>query len=1067
MARREAIQFEHHDSLVDYVRQHARDGQTGEYSLYECVPAEPNDVSADPQYFLCAARISSLRRRPAQRVTITVSADETALCTVKDGNLWKVLATRSSEDLIDLVSPQRKYAQDLPDSVVFWCRNEEILQRLVSMSLSLGCDHLQYTTVEHKGETVPLLRADRPSYFVIDTALQTSGVQVFTPQIPGRFFVAWDTAHPLANLAISSVQAEEVLFFHGEGLQTVRRKTSAFSWKDIYQLTEFSLEDLNTEESWQEGDVPPKPFTVQLRLSPSHTSREASIWLLPGKDQQRVERLLHAIPEPDLGCLQFSLQEDDHGDEFILIRERHTGHGREYIDFEGVRLAPYAGYPNLLLPIDAELEPMLRKDRYRKIFDLRPGRLTLLWSAHRKLRLAHLQERSFRPLPELVDYIIGTGAENFSQIKSRSVFHFQDYRHAIAAVPERKTSAEKPARKKTEKPEILADAPPTPVSVDTPQEEKEVRVNVEVRTPATEAPPVNQLEQDEIQHELEIISKGQSVDRWKTLAGTKTLLKKHREAATCLTEALWLSQDEKETLDLEGQIIEALERAPEINLAKSNATERASRVQSQVNQEDSDPAWLWLWVNHGARYLRNNMAEASQKGDLHRWISSGHKHMERRGDDLRKKERWLLWNRIIRINGDSVAETKVREGLQEELNERGLRPQDVPQFIQNRIYRSRLIDDEENDTSEELRAALGIIEHIEGCLQKTLDEKVQRIGTSILAYGYERLGDKARSADRFEHAQRLFNDSGTLTNIDRAWIALYLGASMEINTPESGAVWMEAFERLFKQHKEGGLSSSELSTIHKNLLGRVTSESPTNFLSPENFRALYPQAQKYIRAQAIRAELELLIQRGEFSNVLRTLQGLGRQAAQHKLGLSSRELAWLLGQIVDFMHRIGRAAEGVEILRQFEEGAPDPMEDRMSGFYPILYRIKLGEGFMDVGEEQYGMELVCQSVRMAWSSERPLQWLDHLDMLSAALQAIEAAPLEHRLEGVEQVLEALFLDRKHYADTPSYRAIKLRLLDHCVEVGLSKERLSLKRYKHYLDEDEYHVRQRIVTERLT
>ena len=113
------------------------------------------------------------------------------------------------------------------------------------------------------------------------------------------------------------------------------------------------------------------------------------------------------------------------------------------------------------------------------------------------------------------------------------------------------------------------------------------------------------------------------------------------------------------------------------------------------------------------------------------------------------------------------------------------------------------------------------------------------------------------------------------------------------------------------------------------------------------------------------------------------------------------------------------------------------------------------------------MDLICGAVRGSWQPEPRLQWLDHLDMLSAALAAIETAPLGHRIDAVSEVLQALFMDRKHRSDRPQYRPIKLRLLDHCLEVGLSKERLSLKRYKNYMEEDEFYVRQRIIREKLT
>lgn len=1070
MAQHEAVFFAHYASLVDFVRQYAgHQTKDTTYTLYEAAPVQAHEDTPALAWWLSAGLVSMLHRRPEQRATLQVEGDSLRADAQGLHPRWRVTATRSGESLLDLVGPQPWEQAEAPLHALFWCRDEPSFQRLIRDNLALGCDRLQHATLREPegGQEVWLLRAERPSFFAIDAAQVSDQVQVYQPQTHLGLYCPWGSQHPLGELVSQGLGRDDLLLFQGLGAHTRALRLEAPAWQDVYQLMEFTLADLDSEQTWSNRSEQARHFEVQLRLAPSHKMREASLWVLPGSEQHHLERLLHAIPEPDLDSLQFTLQEDDQGERFVLIRERHMGHGREYIDFEGVRLAPYAGYPNLLLPVDAELEPLLRKDRYRALFGLQHGRLTLLWRHEERLRLVHVAERGFRPLTEMVDYLIGVGARDLEQIMARAVFDFQEYRHAAPMLESRPQKKRPPkADAQQEEPEELLEDEPQQ-QAPTQEEAPEQAPELAPRPEQVEEEPLSELEQREAELETQIITEGQSVERWSQLAQTKRKLGKVEEEALCWLEALWLTDPGDAAQALEQRALAALERSPEIGLAGLAVAERTSRLGALVRSGEKNPGAAWLWVVHGARHLRHKPQDQGMQG----WLSQGHALLERYSESLRKKERWYLWGQLLTQNQDKVAEVRVRETLTEELNQRGLRPGEVPSFIANRIYQSRLLDEIDEDTSDELRAAMGILEHIEDTLRRSNEESVQRLSQAILAYGYERLGDKARSHERFEAAEGIYNDAASLKSSDRAWISLYLGATCELRSPGSGVNWLDVFQQLFKASTNDGLNHSELNTLQESLLRRASAESPTSFLSPENFRSLFPEPQKYVRAQAIKAELEQLIQQGEFNRTLQRLQDMGQQVSRRSdaLGLQSRAQAWLLGYIVSALRRTGHAAEGVEILHNFEAGAPDPSTDPMSGFYPILYRIKLGEGFMDVGEEKHGMDLVCQSVRMAWTAEKPLQWLDHLDMLSAALQAIESAPMEHRLEGVEQVLEAMFLDRPHPSglDGPAYRAIKLRLLDHCVEVGLSKEKLSLRRYKHYLDEDEFYIRQRIVNEKFT
>lgn len=1063
MPRRAAIRFDHHGAFVDFVRQFDTSAHRGGWSLAAC--DAPDGLGRI--YYLTSEGDDVWTREAAargwQRVEVALDNGR-----VVDGKqTLEIDGQRQAPHLTLLVGPDTVERERVPELVVLWCQGEDTFQRLIGMSLRLGCDRLQYATLtpgEHE-EAAFLIRGERLSYFVLDTALDAPDVKVYVPRAEGALYLEWGTEHPLMDQVATQASGQGALFFDGARIQARARRVALPAWKDVYQLTRFELTGLREHERWSEADASPGEFTVTLRLAPAHVAREPYLWLLPEREQARVERLLHAIPEPDLDNLHFTAQETPDGARFIIIRERHTGVGREYIDFEGTQLGPYAGYPNLMIPVDQELEPQLRKDRYRDLFALRSGSLSLLWDDQGQLRLAHLQERAFRPLREFVDYIVGADGQELDQIIARAVFDFQDYRFARAAHTPRAKERPEASPEELEPWDSGPDDGPAPEPTQKVKKERKGRAPAPQRPAAPKPEDPGELERREIEAEGALIVKGQSVERWETLARVKEQRGKHNEAAMCWFEAMWLSiGDPAQAERLEESFIKALERSDAIALEGATPAERTQRLREQTFKPDSDPRWALLWVTHGARHLRQQPDDARS----HVWLTEGHKLLGSRAAALRKKERWLLWGRLIGINRDAVEEARVREELLDELNQRGLRPSDIPQFIQNRIYQSRLLDDSEASGGSEARAAMRILERIQNEINRAEDDTLRVIGDALLSYGFERLGDRARAADHASRAERTFEGQSALSGIERAWVALYLGAGAEVVENGSGRTWLDRFDRLFRQHSGGDLFSSELEAIQKHLLERATSDSPTKFLDPENFRSLYPSSQKYTRSQAIRHEIEAQVQRGEFDRTLETLQTLATRASRRELNLDTRELAWLLQHVViKTMRRIGRAAEGGPILQKFEQGRIDPSEDTMGGFYPTLYMLTLGEGYLDLGEEQRGIDLVCGAIRSSWTNEPGLQWLDHLDMLAAALGAIEMAPIEHRTDAVNEVLQALFLDRRHRSDGAQYRPIKLRLLDHCLEVGLSKEKLSLKRYKNYMEEDEFHVRQRIITEKLT
>ncbi|MEL6179822.1 MAG: hypothetical protein AAFS10_12760, partial [Myxococcota bacterium] len=455
MSEINAIPFAYLESFLDFVRQYGRPQAQGRYELYEGARVRRSEDDDRTMLFL-VRHDRELPDNPSYRSTaVSLEAhQEEQRIRVRRGSrrgVYRVLSSRRADRLPALVGPLPAADPEHIGAVLFWIEAEETFQHLVTLSMRLGCDRLQAAAIgssdvqvgEEVAGRVLLLRAERPSYYVIDKALATPGVEVFLALGAGRLYVPWGTTHPLADMWYH--EGDEALFMRGLSTAATMSLVRLPQWGDIYGLTRFTLDGLEVDEEWGEGALPIRRFTIQMQLVPAHRRREVHLWMIPAEEQERLERLMHMIPESDLDALMFAAQTSPSGERYLFIRERHTGAGRQYIDFEGMEFGPYAGYPNLMLPVDQDLEPPLRKDRYRDIFALVTGQLTLLWEDNDELQIVRVKEKSFQPMTDLVDYIIGAGSTTLESMIKRTVFDF----HRFETAPRRpvEVAAANPAKR--------------------------------------------------------------------------------------------------------------------------------------------------------------------------------------------------------------------------------------------------------------------------------------------------------------------------------------------------------------------------------------------------------------------------------------------------------------------------------------------------------------------------------------------------------------------------------------------------------------------------------------------
>lgn len=209
---------------------------------------------------------------------------------------------------------------------------------------------------------------------------------------------------------------------------------------------------------------PPEPFKVRVGIYPSHSPRDPRLWLLRGAyAHAKAERVLEAVPQDEYASIQVAVLRDPQGDPVVVLREAHQGKGRSYFDFsaEALQLAPLAGLPNLHIPFDYEVQPVLSRESMAKIFGLEASKHTLVLppasvprgEAPQGYELLTVRELDFAPLGSLISHILHASRQVLGAIIARSVFDFSSFmlaepmprEQAPAAAVRRYDNAEPPS----------------------------------------------------------------------------------------------------------------------------------------------------------------------------------------------------------------------------------------------------------------------------------------------------------------------------------------------------------------------------------------------------------------------------------------------------------------------------------------------------------------------------------------------------------------------------------------------------------------------------------------------
>ena len=253
-------------------------------------------------------------------------------------------------------------------TVLFVAAEAESVIDLAAELLRLGCERQQACFLDdERGQPLALLRASDPPYYSVIRALDGDrGLAAYAP-VRGRdgvwLEIGW--THPLGDrLRVAS------------GLLLVAgarpwRVVADGPWLDLRQVLDL---EVPAAAGWRAGP-PPERRRVPLRLTRASRSEPASLWVLRTGAAAVIDRLIAELPEDVIARLQFAVGAGAGAP--VVLRARAGRQGPPALTLAADAYAPLLGVPGLYAPVDALVEPPLRRERLREILTV-PDHVTWL-----------------------------------------------------------------------------------------------------------------------------------------------------------------------------------------------------------------------------------------------------------------------------------------------------------------------------------------------------------------------------------------------------------------------------------------------------------------------------------------------------------------------------------------------------------------------------------------------------------------------------------------------------------------------------------------------------------------
>ena len=1006
MARPAALVFGDPGQIASWVRRLAPDGH-GERTVHEVAR---RDGGAGNTLLVMATAAD--RAIPLGRPLLTVRLDGNEVTLEGLDEPLRVVRTRTVSAPMDLVaaSPWRQ-EPTTPGQCLFVTDDHGLAARLAADSLRLGNDRLATARAE---DGRWLVRIDEPPFYLVQWSLEQR-VALYREATPG-VWVRWGWEHPLCDLLQDARRGQRVVFVEPEH----RWETGTIPWADIYEGAGFQLDAVEA--------VPLRPPTdgalslqVTLELAPRGQVATAELWVVDGID--RVEALVGGLDEDDVRELLIYGGATSDGGTRWFLRTRTLARGAAILSDLAGGFARYLGFHNLYLPVGLELVPRLRRDRYRALFELEPGVLTVLEQpGDGRPQLVRLSERDFVPASTLTDYVMASASERLEALVAASTFDLGPYKSAMSR-PDLVARARTPTRTaEAAAAAVATQTPPPVVASASPERTAPLRPSTPPRTPALPATPVG-LEAEMDRLERALIRDGQSLARWERLHGLQVAMGRLDCARDSAIAALWLATD-------------------------ADAKRLLKTMRPSLGGDD--PAGAVLATVLGS--------EPPATGERDGWLHQASMALRAVEPDLDPKRRWLLWRGIFELNDDERERARVRAGILDGLDHGGLEASAVPGFIQRRLMNEQRLepDDDPGGAHGETGEAHATLDLLADAMQRIAPRGLRGPVRAVLARAYGRLGDHDALTHLAQAAQRGETlDARVPLYLADAWSGVDDGES-ERQRDRYLAARRGAARRLAEHLDE--LDARLVQRREEGASGALIFRHPGLILFPEGAHHRDPVLDSWV------GQVEEALRQGLLDRVPERVE-MALTAAGEALQNADdlREVARAVNTLGELVAKLQSGASGAEILSHFRAFAERVSYDTVAAssdpFYAALLCLGIAHGLMAQGDHAAALSDVADAVG-GYDRQGTHPALDRIDVCGRAAVIIEEAPIAFRTQPLRDLLEVARWGRgpTNWGGTED---AWLRLMDQLAEASMSKTRLAVLRYKRYRDADELIIRQRL------
>lgn len=412
------------------------------------------------------------------------------------------------------------------------------LGTLVTELLRLGCDRQELCAFDSGDAEHVLVRALDPPYFSVLNA-QPPAVRAFTPARRGgaRLWVEIGWSHPFLEQLVAP--PEQQLLLHGNG--TLLR-APAGPFEHVYKKVSIEVPPSLELEPGETPRLDVKPRLIASTLAP-----EPRLWVIRENGLAQVEQLLERATEDLQNALELGIASDPDGEELFVLRARRGAHPLLTVSAESY--AGLAAPSQLHVPLGWSLEPPLSPERLFEL--LVPSDRSVVWlraTGGGQFTPESLPESAFRPLPELVDYIIDRAREQLEPWLESAVFDFESFVGVeLRAAPAAEDEASQQRRRRRREEED-DDEPDAGDDDELESSEADAGEVVEMVLPAQrrgfDAGEVEQLEQ-QLREQAAPLDHTQ-LARWVALAEAYAHDGRGDQAGLCWSQALWDSDPERQ-----------------------------------------------------------------------------------------------------------------------------------------------------------------------------------------------------------------------------------------------------------------------------------------------------------------------------------------------------------------------------------------------------------------------------------------------------------------------------------------------------------------------------------------